>query len=72
MFKTRDFTGRCLATVKKTTKFGGDVAYAKAKAAKWGINIANEAGFAIVILEIDCHKVIELINDREGILTEIY
>ena len=72
MFRIRDSTRRCLAAIKKTTKFGGDMAYAKAKVAKWGINIAKEAGFATVILEIDCDQVIELINDREGILTEIY
>lgn len=36
--------GRCFVAAIKTTKFGGDVAYAEVEAAEWGINIAKEAG----------------------------
>lgn len=68
----RDSTRRCLAAAIKTKKFGGDVSYVEAEVAKWGINITKEAGLQSIILEIDCHQVVELINNRENSLTEIY
>lgn len=68
----RDSTGRCLVASIKTTKFWGDVSYAEAEVVEWGINITKEAGLQSIILEIDCHQVVELINNWENSLTEIY
>ena len=67
-----DSTRKCLAVAIKTSRFGRDVTYVEVEAAEQGIKIAQEAGLQSVILETDSHEVPELINNREGSLTEIY
>ena len=49
----RDETGQVTAAAIKVSKFHGSVAYAKAEAMEWGLQVAKDAQVKNVILESD-------------------
>lgn len=68
----RDSTRKAIAAAIKTSKFHGDVAYVEAEAARWGLQVATNAGIAPLIIETDSQMVDDLINNRKGSKNEIY
>lgn len=62
----RDSAGKAIAVAIKTTKFYGDVAFAEAETASWGLQVAKNAGLVALIIETDSQMVADLINNRRG------
>ena len=61
-----------VAEVVNTVKSFGDVEIYEAKGALWGIQAAFKAGASSIILESDSKRVIELINNKQSTLTELF
>ncbi|KAH9666470.1 putative reverse transcriptase/RNA-dependent DNA polymerase [Citrus sinensis] len=68
----RDDSGRVTAAAIKISKFHEDVSYAEAEAMEWGMLVAREAKVKAVIVESDSQGVVNLINNKQGSISEIY
>ncbi|KAL9448618.1 hypothetical protein AB3S75_015991 [Citrus x aurantiifolia] len=67
----RDWNKNCIAAAINTSRYFGNVAMAEAAAMEWGLQVALRVGGTSVLLESDCHEVVELINNKDSSMAEI-
>lgn len=67
----RDANKNLVAAAIKITKFYSNVAFAKAKAMNWGLDIASNGGLSSIIIESDFQDIIHFVNSRKSSRTEI-
>ena len=67
-----DGNQNCIIAAINTSRYFGNVAMAEAAAVKWGLQVALRVGGTSVLLESDCHEVVEIINNRDSSMMEIF
>ena len=67
-----DRNQNCITTAINIARYFGNVAMAEAAAVKWGLQVALRVGGTSVLLESDCHDVVEMINSRVSSMAEIF
>ena len=67
----RDSCNKVKVAAVKSTLFTGDVKTAEAEAVEWGLVVAKSAALQCIMVESGCQEVVKLINNKEGIRTEI-
>lgn len=57
-----DSDGKAIVIAIKIAKFYGDVAYAVAEAASWGLHVVENVGLASLIIKLDSQMVVDKIG----------
>ena len=66
-----DGNQNCITAAINTSRYFGNVAMAEAAAVKWGLQVALRVGGTYVLLESDCHEVVEIINNRDSRISRL-
>ena len=67
----RDWNKNCVVAAINTSRYFGNVAMAEVAAMEWGLQVALRVGGTSVLLESDCHEVVELINNKVNSMAKI-
>lgn len=67
----RDANKNLVAAAIKITKFYSNVAFAKAKAMNWRLEVASSSSLSSIIVESDFQDIIYFVNSRKSSRTEI-